>query len=287
MSCFWKTVVLLSAGLRLAEAAPPAVRGGPNHHRLVVVPAGSYSVGSREAPRNPVRTVKLESYAIAAMETTNAQFAVFVAATSYRTDAEKLGTGKVAVEGMEDWKWDQVEGAHWRRPMGNRGPSWEEIRDHPVTQISGADAEAYCQWAGGRLPTLDEWEVAARAGAATLYPWGMDYDPKKANTWDGRTHFKNKRQDGFVYTAPVGSYAANAWGLHDVIGNVFEYCAGLPPDARPGEERRLIAGRGGSWWCSFGTCHFFNLVDIGRMDRRGSLSNQGFRIVLPVPPPGN
>ena len=86
--------------------------------------------------------------------------------------------------------------------------------------------------------------------------------------------------DGWEFTAPVRSFAPNAWGLYDVIGNVFEYCSDLTRDAQPGEEAHMIAGRGGSWWCSFGTCHFFNLVDIGRMDRHGSLSNQGFRVAM-------
>lgn len=287
LSAFGKLLTRLSllllapAALQIAEGAePPPQKDGPNGHRLVIVPTGNYAVGGPESSRNPARTVKLESYSIATRETTNTQFAAFVAATGYRTDAEKSGSGKVAVEGMPDWKWDQVEGAHWRRPMGNRGSGWEKMPDHPVTQISGADAEAYCRWLGARLPTLDEWEVAARAGATTLYPWGKDYDPKKANTWDGRTHLKNTADDGFVYTAPVGSYPPNHWGLHDVIGNVFEYCSGSPPDVPPAESARLMAGRGGSWWCSAGTCHFYNLMDIGQMDRHGSLSNQGFRVVM-------
>lgn len=277
--------LLLSADLQMAAPAnPPPQQDGPNGHRLVIVPRGVYPIGSTESLTNPARKVTLESFAIATRETTNAQFAAFVTATGFVTDAEKQGTGKVSVEGMADWKWDQIEGAHWRRPMGPSGPAWGELKDHPVTQISGADAEAYCRWLGARLPTLDEWETAARAGAATLYPWGKGYDPKMANIWDGRTHLKNTRLDGFVYTAPAGSFPPNAWGLYDVIGNVFEYCSGLPAGMYPRESTRLIAGRGGSWWCSAGTCHFYNLRDIGQMDRRGSLSNQGFRVAMTVSP---
>ena len=82
----------------------------------------------------------------------------------------------------------------------------------------------------------------------------------------------------------VRSYPPNAWGLYDVIGNVFEYCSDLPAAYREPREQaeRIISGRGGSWWCSANTCHFFNLADIGRMDRHGSLANQGFRVAFDV-----
>jgi len=181
---------------------------------------------------------------------------------------------------MPDWAWEETPGAQWRQPFGARGKSWEEIPTHPVTQISGADAEAYCKWLGVRLPTLNEWEVAARAGAKTRYPWGEAFDPKKANVWNGTSHLKNTREDGFVYTAPVKSYPPNAWGLYDVIGNVFEYCADQPIGSKSSDAERFQSGRGGSWWCSFNTCHFFNLSDIGHMDKHGSLANQGFRIAM-------
>lgn len=271
-----------------AEPSPPAKRQGPNSHQLILIPDGTYQVGHIDAPRNPARKVALQNYGIANTETTNTQYAVFVAEAGYVTDAEKRGTGKVFTEGMRDWAWDQVEGAHWRRPMGNRGPGWEALRDHPVTQISGADAEAYCKWlttkAGVtvRLPTLEEWEVAARAGVKTRYPWGNDFDPKRANIWNGKSHYRNTLEDGFLYTSPVKSFPPNAWGLYDVVGNVFEYCSGLPGGSREGDAARLVAGRGGSWWCSFGTCSFFNLEDVGQMDRHGSLANQGFRVVVEV-----
>ncbi|WP_206026115.1 SUMF1/EgtB/PvdO family nonheme iron enzyme [Roseimicrobium sp. ORNL1] len=266
----------------LAETKAPARITGKNGHVFIIVPEGSYEIGAKGHERNPLRTVTLKSYAIAEAETTNAQFAAFVEATGYVTDAEKRGSGKVAVEGMPDWAWDQIPGAHWRKPFGDRGKSWDELKDHPVTQISGTDAAAYCAWLGGRLPTLPEWEVAARAGKTTRYPWGNKYDMKLANTWNGESHLKDTKEDGHLYTAPVKSFPPNAWGLYDVIGNVFEYCTGLPAGARPGEEKRLVAGRGGSWWCSSNTCSFFNLVDIGQMDRHGSLANQGFRVVVDV-----
>jgi sulfatase modifying factor 1 len=121
---------------------------------------------------------------------------------------------------------------------------------------------------------------AARAGATTRWPWGDKFDPKRANVWNGESHLHNTREDGWVYTSPVRSFPPNAWGLYDVIGNVFEYCADLPPNLLAENPESLISGRGGSWWCSAGTCNFFNLEDIGRMYRHGSLANQGFRIVF-------
>lgn len=259
----------------IAEA--PEKLDGPNSHKIVSVSAGEYPVGATDSPNNPARRVTLAEFGIADAETTNEQFSKFVAATGYVTDAERSGFGKVALEGMEEWKWEQVKGCDWRRPMGGHGPGWEKLRMHPVTQISGADAEAYCKWLGARLPTLDEWEVAARAGSRAKYPWGETFDPKKANVWNGELHLHNTKEDGFVYTSPVRAFPANAWGLHDVIGNVFEYCSDFPAGK---SSTRLVSGRGGSWWCSFKTCSYFNLVDIGQMPRHGSLANQGFRIAF-------
>jgi formylglycine-generating enzyme len=253
---------------------------GPNHHRLIPIPSGTYRVGVTNNERNPLRHVRLKAFRISDAETTNEQFARFVEATGYVTDAEKRGYGLVATEGMLDWAWDELPEASWRRPMGSRGPGVGALTNHPVTQISGADAEAYCRWVGGRLPTLDEWEVAARAGAVTRWPWGDTFDAQRANVWNGESHQHNTREDGWVYTAPVRSFPPNAWGLYDVIGNVFEYCAGLPPGTSPAEPSALVSGRGGSWWCSARTCNFFNLEDIGTMDRHGTLSNQGFRVVF-------
>lgn len=255
---------------------------GPNEYRLISVPTGDYWVGAVNHVVNPRRRVHLKGFRIADAETTNEQFARFVRATGYVSDAEKHGYGLVSKEGMIDWAWNQTPGASWRQPMGPDGPKAEDLPNHPVTQISGADAEAYCKWAGGRLPTLDEWEVAARAGSDTRWPWGDIFDPKLANVWNGENHLHNTREDGWVYTSPVRSYPPNAWGLYDVIGNVFEYCADLPQPHRASERARLVSGRGGSWWCSTNCCNFFNLDDIGTMDLHGTLANQGFRIVFDV-----
>jgi sulfatase modifying factor 1 len=272
-------LLLLSVSQSASAGEPPQKLQGPNGHQLILVPAGKYALGAADSLRNPPHESELKAFAIAEAETTNAQFAAFVKATHYKTSAEKEG-GMVFQEGMDDWKWEKDPAANWRKPFGEKGPSAADQPNYPVTQISGTDAVAYCKWLGARLPTLDEWEAAARAGAKTKYPWGEAYDPKRANIWNGETHHADTKLDGFLYTAPVKSFSPNAWGLYDVIGNVFEYCADLPPWMDPEEAQRLIAGRGGSWWCSAGTCSFYNLVEIGSMDRHGSLANQGFRVVF-------
>jgi sulfatase modifying factor 1 len=252
----------------------------PNNHRLIMIPAGRYQAGADGNRGNPRHNVELKQFWISDAETTNEQFSRFVRRTGYKTSAERRGYGMVALEGMLDWAWAETPVASWRWPHGPKGRSAASMPKHPVTQISGQDAEAYCRWVGGRLPTLDEWEIAARAGATTRWPWGDIYLPAKANIWNGEDHRRNTGLDGWCYTSPVRAFPPNAWGLYDVIGNVFEYCSDLPASFPASDSARLIAGRGGSWWCSANTCNFYNLEDIGTMARDGSLSNQGFRVVF-------
>ena len=277
-------VPLHSTG-RISSIVPLTAKGDPlNGHAMITVPGGEYWVGAEGDQDNPRRYVKMGGFRIADTETSNAQFARFVEATGYVTDAEKRGWGMSFTEGMLDWEWEQLKGADWRHPFGKGKPGAAELPSHPVTQISGADALAYCLWLGARLPTIEEWEVAARAGSTNLFPWGPEFDPQRANVWNGENHHKNTLEDGFRFTSPVRSFPANALGLYDVIGNVFEYCSGFSATRSYGETNNLISGRGGSWWCSAGTCNSFNLVTIGAMDIHGSLCNQGFRIVMPAEP---
>lgn len=267
------------AGQRGGAAEWPQLGGA----RLITIPAGSYAIGGKEHPSNPPRTVKLNSYKISDSETTNTQFAAFVAATGYKTDAERRGSAHIFQYGAPEWKWIDTAGACWRFPRGPKGPEGlKDLPQHPVTCLSAADAEACARWAGGRLPTQAEWEVAARAGVVTDFPWGADFDPKRANTWDGGTHSRNSKADGWEFTAPVRSYPPNAWGLHDVIGNVFEFVSDLPFGVEEKPDQPLTSARGGSWWCSGLTCHAFNLLDNGTMAKHGSLPNQGFRMVFPI-----
>jgi len=264
----------------LATSAFAETRSGPNGHVLVRIPAGTYPLGDAGHKLNQPHDFKTAGFSIADAETTNAQFAAFVTATGYKTLAERNGWSLVGGEGSAEWEWKRMDGASWRHPFGPDGPDASKLPDHPVTQISGEDARAYCKWIGGRLPHIDEWEIAARAGATTAYPWGKEFQPTRANTWNGRSHLKNTREDGFVLTSPVRHYPPNAWGLYDVIGNVFEYCEGHPPWITTATAKRRICGRGGSWWCSRHCCDFHNLLDIGSMVKTASLPNQGFRLVM-------
>ena len=269
----------------ICVSSQPATDKLPSTIHLINIPAAEYKVGKKGHFFNPVRKVKLSAYQISETEVTNAQFAEFISATNYVTDAERNGYGKTFQEGMIDWEWEETQGADWRHPFGPNKPGYETMLDYPVTQISGADADSFCRWAGCRLPTVDEWEVAARAGANDAYPWGKKlYKQGKAcaNIWEGDTHRKNKLKDGYMYLSPVKSFPPNAWGLYDVIGNVFEYCSNQPPGMVPDTAHIFTTARGGSWWCSAGTCNYYNLYSIGRMYRHASFANQGFRVVRTV-----
>ncbi|MBO9727280.1 MAG: SUMF1/EgtB/PvdO family nonheme iron enzyme [Chitinophaga sp.] len=243
----------------------------------ILVPKGSYWIGKKQHGFNPRRQVTVDSFYIATCETTNRQFAAFVAATGYITDAERRHNALVFLPGLKEFEWHEDSTACWRFPNGVSVGGIDQKMDHPVTCISYNDAEAYCTWAGVRLPTLEEWEIASRAGAATDYFFGNDRSllGQYANIWHGRDHLKADSSDGYMYTAPVGSFRPNPWGLYDVYGNVFEFCSGK---VLADESAAIVHARGGSWWCSSASCSFFNSADIGRVNRRASFSNQGFRV---------
>lgn len=244
---------------------------------FVRIPAGAYRLGKTEYVENPVRIVKLKTFELARTETTNAQFAAFVEATGYVTDAERRHNAMVFEPPLKEFRWIHDRTAYWRFPNGRKRGGIERKMNHPVTSISFADAQAYCRWAKVRLPSLNEWEAACRAGTTTDYFFGEDWKGigEYANIWHGRDHLKPDFSDGYEYTSPVGSFKPNPLGLYDVYGNVFEFCTGrLVGDRSP----RTVHARGGSWWCSARACCFFNSADIGHADIHASFSNQGFRV---------
>jgi len=244
----------------------------------VQIPAGNYHLGDTVSLDNPKRTVYIESFWISKYELTNAEFEKFVQATGYKTLAERYHNAMVFEPGLEEFRWLQDSTAYWRFPNGVSRGGIETKMGHAVTCISFKDVLAYCAWAECRLPSFDEWEVAAKAGNEGYYFEGAskqnigDY----ANIWHGRDHLKADYSDGYLYTSPVGKFKPNPWGLYDIFGNVFEFCAGkLKRDG----DRYVAHARGGSWWCSRNSCAAFNSVYIGSVSPNASFSNLGFRTV--------
>jgi eukaryotic-like serine/threonine-protein kinase len=205
--------------------------------RMVYVPAGEFYMGYQEYtasdPRYdlqfPKHIVALDSYWMDKTEVTNAMFSKFVDATGYVTEAEKRGNGHVALPKVY---WKRVDGASWENPLGPDS-NIKKLKKHPVVQVSWNDANAYCQWAGRRLPTEAEWEKAARGLDLRIYPWGnTEWTGELANLPDKNfaqyidfAAVKSEVDDGYTYTAPVGSYpkGASPYGVLDMAGNVWEW----------------------------------------------------------------
>lgn len=200
----------------------------------VYVPAGEFTMGSADNDsgagndEKPQHRVTLDAYWIDRTEVTNAMFARFVAASGYRTDAEKAGQGHVYREVGSSW--EETAGADWQHP---RGPdsSLAGLDQHPVVQVSWNDAAAYCAWSGRRLPTEAEWEKAARGTDGRLFPWrDQDGIGDLLNFADRNldVSWADKNvEDGHRFTAPVGSFlkGAGPYGALDLAGNVWEWVA--------------------------------------------------------------
>ncbi len=293
----------------LGDCQPPADLGGP-----VAIKAGQYRLGdSRFYPEEgPVVSVEVGAFDIDAHEVTNAQFAAFVEATGYITRAERglpeadfdhlpddfrrAGSAvftppkKTNPTALVDW-WRFVEGAHWRAPDGP-GSSITDKEAYPVVHIAYEDARAYAAWRGRRLPTEAEWEVAARSGLrGAPYAWGDtppdDLDIPAANTWQGFFPISNEKTDGFVGLAPVGCYAANAYGLHDMIGNVWEWTSDAKTQRRddPPAQDTADSGtiKGGSFLCAENYCQRYRPAARQFQERTFSASHIGFRTVGDLP----
>ena len=232
------------------------------HPGMVRVPGGTFTMGDDDArpEERSARQVTVSPFWIDRHEVTNAQFAAFVAATGYRTQAEtgldpKLYPGlskdllepgsmvfnppREAVDLRNPLRWWRyLKGANWREPLGP-GSNIIGLDNHPAVHISWLDAREYSRWLGRDLPTEAEWEFAARGGLEKArYTWGNTYDPLdgwKANIWQGNFPDANSSADGYTSTAPVGCFPANGYGLFDTAGNVWEYAKDLWMPGHPAE----------------------------------------------------
>jgi formylglycine-generating enzyme len=296
---------------------PAPMRGGQHRIAQCHIPAGVFSMGDAHGDgkpgdgERPVHQVELDAYAIDATSVTNADFAAFVDATGYTTEAETFGSSAVfhlvLATAAEDivgrspltpW-WLAVRGANWRHPEGPRS-DLADRDDHPAVHISWNDAQAYCQWAGRRLPTEAEWERASRGGLdQARYPWGDDpLTPDgswRTNIWQGTFPHHNTRADGWLTTAPVRSYQPNGFGLWQTVGNVWEWCQDSfnpgayarrgasqpvrnPLEDRPHQGRVL---RGGSYLCHDSYCNRYRNAARSANTPDSSMGNAGFRTVAP------
>ena len=254
----------------------------------------------------PVRRVALDGFHIDETTVTNGQFADFVEETGYITEAELFGwsfcfyqfvsdetskTVEQRVAGAE-WWW-RVDGADWHRPDGPDS-SIEARMDHPVTQVSSNDADAYAKWMGKRLPTEAEWEYAARGGLEqSRYAWGNGLTPDgvhRCNIWQGEFPLSNTREDGYHGTAPALSFEPNGYGLYNVAGNVWEWCAdwwtvdwassALSSNPEGPSEGTAKVTRGGSFLCHSSYCNRYRVAARTSNTPNSSTANMGFRCAM-------
>ncbi|HWI87330.1 MAG TPA: SUMF1/EgtB/PvdO family nonheme iron enzyme [Sphingomonas sp.] len=275
--------MFLLGGKPAAKAADHASSRCSAADRRLLIPAGNVLLGEDGASR-PGRTRHVEAFLLDAHEVTNRQFAAFVTATGYKTQAEREGGSAVFVKpdtavSLDDagrW-WRFVKDADWRHPIGPAS-SLEGAGDFPVVHVDWEDAQAYAHWAGGRLPTAAEWERAARGNQADARdPKSWAYDAQghpTANSWQGLFPVRDTAQDGYAGIAPVGCFQANAFGLHDMIGNVWEWTAPGPEDA----DRRTALIKGGSYLCAMNYCANFRPAAFQAQERDLGTSHIGFRV---------
>ncbi|MDX1939325.1 MAG: formylglycine-generating enzyme family protein [Saprospiraceae bacterium] len=308
---------------------------------MVYIPEGTFMMGGKSEQASPDefprRKVEVSAFFMDEHEVTNHQFAEFVKATNYITVAERAidwevlkqqlppGTpkpdeavlqpgslvfcatdGEVNLQDYAQW-WAWTTGANWRQPEGP-GSSIEDRMSHPVVHIAWEDAMAYAKWAGKRLPTEAEWEWAAMGGLDDpQYPWGSqaaDKAYKQANYWQGLFPYKNTKKDGYENAAPVKSFPPNGYGLYDMAGNVWEWCAdkynydaysmtrsdkilknpqGPETSFDPMEPtipKRTM--RGGSFLCDDSYCSGYRISRRMKSSEDSSFNHTGFRCVQDI-----
>lgn len=276
---------------------------------------GVYYIGTNEQygfledKEGPQTRITINDFWIDATTVTNKEFQQFVQESGYVTEAERFGWSFVfhyflndhikkqapIVDGLS-W-WHAVNGADWRHPEGPQS-TIEYRMDHPVTHVSRNDAVSYCKWAGKRLPTEAEWEIAAKGNTTNeLYPWGNELLKNgyyHCNIWQGDFPMLNTLEDGYAGTAPVQTYDPNDHGLYQMIGNVWEWC--VNPRRVSLTEFQSISGKeywskfqqindeqyavkGGSFLCHQSYCKRYRISARNGNTGMSSSNNTGFRCV--------
>ncbi|MCP9842101.1 formylglycine-generating enzyme family protein [Synechococcus sp. J7-Johnson] len=314
--CLLLCLLLGGAPMALAAECPDS---------MVPIPAGRFQIGAAgQLPEEgPARAVRLSAFCLQSHEVSNREFAAFVEASGYRTVAERplseeqfpdlpaaeRRAGSVVfrppaaageVEELSWWQW--VPGADWRHPEGP-GSSIDGRLDHPVVHVAVADAVAYADWVGAALPSEAQWEFAARGGLRDqVFGWGETWSPRQANTWQGDFPRLDSAEDGYAGTAPVASFPANDYGLHDMTGNVWEWTSdwyqighgglsgrrdptaadrSVSSDPRdPGVAKHVI--KGGSFLCSSTYCSRYRPAAREAECPDTGTSHIGFRLVAPL-----
>lgn len=303
-------------GMPVPEATRHACCGTTDG--MIKLDGGRFLMGTEdddawaEDGEGPIREVTVSPFWIDATTVTNAQFAQFVDSTGYVTESERFGWSYVFLGQLPKSKqrkmkastvmnlqwWYAVEGAFWRKPEG-AGTNILKRMDHPVVHVSWSDAEAYARWAGKRLPAEAEWEFAARGGLVQKkYCWGDELTPEgkhRCNIWQGVFPDKNSAADGYAWTAPSRSFRPNGYGLYNMAGNVWEWCADwFSPDwhrpASPltrdnprgpdGGQNKVM--RGGSFLCHISYCNRYRVAARTANTPDSATTNCGFRCVRDV-----
>ncbi|MEP4294140.1 MAG: formylglycine-generating enzyme family protein [Rhizobiaceae bacterium] len=271
---------------------------------LVALPGSEFLMGAIDGPHpedgeGPIRATFVDTFCISKYAVTNQQYDQFVAATGYRSLAEQMEASFVFAPRDEfsssarrpthaPW-WKLTDRAYWRCPKG-KGSTIDDIANHPVVHIAQQDALAYCQWAGMRLPSEAEWEIAARGGLSQMpFPWGSELllnGQSNCHIWSGEFPISHEymSQPGPV---AVNAYQPNGFGLYNMTGNVWERVADRftnlhsPRPARnprgPLNGRHYVA-RGGSYLCHHSYCCRYRTSSRQSLDGQATADNIGFRV---------